>query len=213
MMKRYPYFMTDGVFVLAVLVLLVFAALSGAILSYFLALVAVAFIAWRYVSEGRKARDFGESISCIKGLRSWEAVFLSFGTLKFDYKGESVLYSSEIGQRLDGTAQVAYGLGLTNRARAWFDARQKKGGQGFDVTGDTKLFALVKDDIENFDRKYEVVRIRQSDGLLQTEVRLEFSTKPLAKEEKAAEMCGFLEEYLEFGLLLNKKLKAAAPGR
>jgi hypothetical protein len=213
MMKRYPYFMTDGVFVLAVLALLLFAIFSGTILNYILALVGIAFIAWRYVSEGRKARDFSESVSCIKGLRSWEAVFLSFGTLKFGYKGEDVFYSSEMGQRLDGTVQVGYGLGIANRANGWFDARQKKDGPGFDLSGDRKLFALVKGDIEKFDRKYEVVRIRQSDGLLQTEVRLEFSTKPLAKEEKAAEMCEFLEEYLEFGLALNKKLKTAGPKR
>lgn len=212
-MKSYPYFMTDGVILLAVLILLVFAVLSGDILNYLLVLVGIAFIAWRYVSEERRAKDFGESISGMRGLRSWEAVFLSLGTLKFDYNGEIVLYSSELGQRLDGTVQVAYGLSLTNRARGGFEVRQKKDAGGFDVSGDRSLFALVKDDIEKFDRKYEILHIRQSDGLLQMEVRLEFSTKPLAEEEKAAEMCDFLEEYLDFGLALNKKLKVSGPKR
>ena len=206
-MRSYPYFMIDGLLVAVAVLLLVFSAVSGILFDYLLLAVTAAFIAWRYVSEKRHADAFDESVSCIKGLDSWDSDFFSLGTLILRYRGERAYYSSEMGRGQDGVVVASYTLALANPSKTWFDIRAKADGRGFEASGDRKFFARVKDDIENFDRKYEVVRIRESDGLLRTDVRLAFSTKPLEKEEKSAEMCEFLEEYLEFALALNRKLK------
>jgi hypothetical protein len=205
--KRYPYFLIDGLFIVVDVLLLGLTIYTGILYGYLLVLLVTAYVAWRYFSEERRAKEFHDSISCIKGLESWESVFLSFGTLKFGYNEESVLYSSEIGQRSEGAMAVGYNFAFTNRSKTWFDIRRKADGKGFDVAGDKRVFALVKGDIEDFDRKYEITRIRQTDGLLQIGIRLKFSIEPLTREEKSAEMCEFLEDCLEFGLVLNKKLK------
>ena len=210
-MKRYPYFVSDGALIVLVLSFAILAAISGAIFDYATALVAFVLVGLRFVSGARNVKEFGETVSSIRGLKAWETEFLSFGTLKFDYKGETVFYSSTIGRKSDGAIPVTYRLCLTNKAKTSFDICQKE--KAFEVSGDNAFFALVKNDIERFDKKYEVRRISNSDGVLRIAVLLEFGETPISRENKSADMCEFLEEYLEFGFALNKKLKIAAAGR
>lgn len=211
-MKQYPYFITDGALIVLALLFAILAAISGAIFDYAAAFVAFSLVGLRFVSGERSVKAFRESVSSIKGLKAWETEFLSFGTLKFDYNGETAFYSFQIGRTSDGAMPVAYRLCFTNRAKIDFGA-SRNADPGLVVSGDRSFFALVKNNIERFDKKYEIKRVSNSDGTLLLEVLLEFGETPISEEKKSADMCEFLEEYLEFGFALNKKLKTAAAGR
>lgn len=142
-MKCCPFFVADAVLMALAVAMFPLSALYGAPMNYVLAILSLAFVAFRLKTESDAARDFSDGVKRIRGLRSWESEFLSFGTLKFDYKGQEIRYSSRIDERFDSVIPVTYSLSLLNRNRQSFDIVQKAEGSGFDAYGDKRFFTAA----------------------------------------------------------------------
>ena len=200
-MKRYPYFLFDFLLLIFILSLLLFAVWHNTISNYALAVASLAVFGVILIGNHGKVLDFDSAITGIKGMRSWRSSFLSLGTLRFDYKGEDVRYSSLIRQRLNGGIPVDYSICMENNSRTSFEAIQKSG--RLSMSGNKKFLASVKKEVNAFNRKYGLRGMKNSKGLLEIDVRLEFT----ASNMKAGGVTRFLKDYLELGYRINKRLK------
>lgn len=205
-MKCCPYFVADALLLAVSVALFPLSFIYSGPLNYALPFVFLAFVAFRLATELKAAEDFDGAVKGIRGLRSWQSEFFSFGTLKLDYRGQKIRYSSEIRDRFDSVVPVIYTLSIANNGRKPFEIRGAGDGT-FNVSGDRRFFESAKRVILAFDKKYEIRSIRSSDGLLRTDVVLCFAAgAPPSKPAKLGEMAGFLGDYLEFGLALKRKL-------
>ena len=200
-MRSYPYFIFD-LFLLVAIVSLVLLSLAHCnSLNYGLAFASLAVFGVIFIGNQEKAEVFDAAVRGIKGIGSWESDFLSLGTLRFDYKGEKVGYSSLIRQRFNDGIPVDYSICMENGSRISFDTARKAG--RLSMSGNRKFIASVKKDVIAFNRKYKLRRMRSSKGLLRVDVRMEFTKDSIEKGGVAR----FLKDYLEFGHKINKKLK------
>ena len=199
-MKRYPYFLFDFLLLIFILSLLLFAVWHNT--NYALAVASLVVFGVIFIDNHGKVLNFDSAITGIKGIRSWRSSFLSLGTLRFDYRGVDVRYSSLIRQRLNGGIPVDYSICMKNGSRISFEVIQKSG--RLSMSGNKRFLASVKKEVNAFNRKYGLRCMRNSKGLLEIDVRLEFT----ASNMKAGGVTRFLKDYLEFGYIINKKLKS-----
>jgi hypothetical protein len=201
-MRSYPYFIFD-LFLLVAIVSLVLLSLAHCnSLSYALAFASLAVFGVIFIGNQEKAEVFDAAVRGIKGISSWESDFLSLGTLRFVYRGEKVRYSSLIRQRFNGGIPVDYSVCMENGNRVSFDIARKRG--RLSVSGNRKFLTSVKKDVNAFNRKYKLRRMKNSKGLLKIDARMVFTTDSIKKDGVAR----FLKDYLEFGHSINKRLKA-----
>lgn len=201
-MKSYPYFIFD-LFLLVAIVSLVLLSLAHCnSLSYGLAFASLAVFGVIFIGNQEKAEVFDAVVRGIEGISSWDSDFLSLGTLRFVYRGERVRYSSLIRQRFNGGIPVDYSVCMENGNRISFDIARKAG--RLSVSGNKKFLVSVKKDVNAFNRKYKLRRMRNSRGMLKIDVRMEFTADSMER----GGISRFLKDYLEFGHRINKKLKA-----
>ncbi len=201
-MKSYPYFIFD-LFLLVAIVSLVLLSLAHCnSLSYGIAFASLAVFGVVFIGNQEKAEVFDAAVRGIKGVSSWDSDFLSLGTLRFTYRGEKVKYSSWIRQRFNDGIPVDYSICMENSSRTSFDIARKAG--KLLMGGNKKLLTSVKKDVNAFNKKYKLRRMRNSKGMLKIDARMEFT----ADSMKEGGVARFLKDYLELGYKVNKKLKA-----
>jgi hypothetical protein len=210
-MKHYPFFVTEVFFLLIFIAIIPVVYFHQEPISYAAAIVAAGIFVLVSVTDHNKYRDFEKAVKGIKGVRSWETEFLSAGTLLFDYKGEYIRYTSCIGAANRSYIPVTYDIRLQNRSDISFDlVRGGKWLGEFLVHGNRKFLDKLRQDITGFDRKYPIRHIRNKEGVLDIGVELDFVAKGAPPPGKLGDMTQFLEDLLEFGYKVNKKLK---PGK
>lgn len=211
-MRRYPYFAPEGILLLLAALSLVVPLVSPGMYNYGMALLSlVLFVAIFRAFDGY-ARDFDSSVKGIKGLASWDTRFFSLGTLEIRYGGEKARYRSET-RPAGKTIPVDYFLDFENGSdESFVIARRAEG--GFATVDGAGFLKAAGAEIKAFDECYSVREISNSDGVLEICVRLEFEKGPApSKEEKLADMSGFLEDFLSFGSGLNGLLKKRKGGK
>ncbi|MFN7990721.1 MAG: hypothetical protein U0R44_01040 [Candidatus Micrarchaeia archaeon] len=212
-MKAFPYFIPNALLFLLAMLAIPLAIAFPAIWNYLLLILSAGIFLLFFKTYEVHAGEFGRAVGRIKDL-SWESVFLSEGVLRLRFRGEPILYSSSAGQDGD-LITVDYSLSLENRSGPAFIALNS--GDGFSVEGDRDAFGRIAGDVSAFDRSYHISRIVKSGGRLEIAVRLFFDKHPLRgqkeKEEKLADMAGFLGDYLDFSCRINTILKSPAAGK
>ena len=204
-MRRFPYFLPEGVLLLLAAVALFIPLIAPQLFNYAMAVLSLALFGGVFLTFDRYARNFDSAAARIKGL-SWDSHFFSLGTLELSFKGEKARYRSEIGKG-GKTVPVDYYLMMENGNDASFMIT-KDGSGGFSANGGEGFLKAARGEIEAFDRCYPVRSISNIDGALEICVRLEFERgAPPSKEEKMADMSGFLEDFLSFTYLLNSALR------
>lgn len=208
-MKRYPYFAAEGLLLLLAAVSLVVPLVSPGFYNYGMALLSLLIFIAVFRAFDAYARDFDSSVRGIKGL-SWDTHFFSVGTLEMEFGGEKARYRSEV-MPAGRTIPVDYYLSFFNGSDASFVIAKDAAG-GFITDGGDGFLKSAMAEIRSFDSCYPVREISNQDGRLEICVRLEFEKgAPPSKEEKLADMSGFLEDFLAFGSALNRSLKKPGP--
>lgn len=200
-MRYYPFFLFDFLLIVFVSFLVAFALLHNTTPNYALAVASLAGFGVLVIGNQGKVQSFEAAVKGIKGIRDWESRFLSVGTLRLDYKGEGIRYSSSIRQRLNGAIPVDYSIRMANGSKASFEIKQKAGKLSMD--GNKKLLSALKKEVAAFNRKYRLKRMKNGKGRLRVDVRLEFTADDMRKGMAS----GFLRDYLEFGHKINQRLK------
>jgi hypothetical protein len=178
--------------------------------SFATAAVSVLIFAIFFKISIEKIQDFRSSAKGIEGLDSWESLFMSMGTLVFNYKGEKMLYKSALKGRENDFIAVHYELSAQSGSKTEFAIiNQGSGFLGeFSVFGDAAFPESVKKEISSFNSKYRIMSMANCDGKLETVVELCFkNSPPPSKDEKLDEMQAFLAEYLGFVLKICQALK------
>ncbi|MBD3210770.1 hypothetical protein GF318_05295 [Candidatus Micrarchaeota archaeon] len=207
-MKHYPFFITEVVFLLLFLAIVPVSIFFNGPFSWLFALVAGIIFVVISVMDHQRYVDFAESVKSIKGLKNWETEFWSVGTLKFDYKGEKIRYSSCVGRSTPSVIPVTYNLQLENGSPVSFSLGQGGKWLGeFSAKGNRKFLDTIRQEISSFNKKYELRKMENHEGLLDISVKLDFVAHKPPPEDKLEDMSRFLKEYLEFGYTINKKLK------
>ncbi len=212
-MRAFPYFLSEGILAFLAAVSLLIPLVAPGALNYGLALLSlVIFLGFFKIFDGM-AHDFARSVKVIKGLDSWDSDFFSSGSVRLEYRGEKAHYRSLVG-RPGKTIPVDYYLRFGNGSAERFIFSKKPDG-GFSLEGGEGFYKKAAAEIGKFDSCYFVREISNMDGTLEIDVRLEFEHgQPPSKEEKLADMTGFLEDFLEFGYGLNSLLKPShRPGK
>jgi hypothetical protein len=204
-MRHYPYFFSDLLLLFAFALSVALALALQTVESVFLpVLIIIAILAvLKYTTDG--VRRMEEALSIIPNVRSWDSDFLSFGALVLDYRGMPIRYSSQVGREIDGTLPVEFKISLANGSpvtfRAFYDERTK----AFAVEGNKIFFAMVREELTSFDRKYALIEVRNSDGLLRIHSVLGF-VKPEAPGGGIT-LSSYLQDLFELGYSINCKLK------
>jgi hypothetical protein len=208
-MRHYPFFVTEVIFLLLFLMIIPITYLYNGPISYAAALVAGIIFIVVSITDQKKFTEFEGSVEKIKGLLSWETDFFSTGRLIFDYKGEKVRYSTCIGATRKSHIPVSYHIQLNNKGGVSFD--MSPGGRwlgAFSVRGDRKFLDTLRQEITAFNRKYALKRMRNTEGILDISVQLDFIANQPPPPDKLEDMTAFLSDFLEFGYRVNSRLKS-----
>ncbi|MBU0533116.1 hypothetical protein KKB44_06505 [Candidatus Micrarchaeota archaeon] len=207
-MRRYPYFITDAVLLLIFLAIVPITVIYNTVYNYATLLLAGAVLVFVLLNNRNKFLDFKNSIKNIRGLRSWETDFFSFGAILFDYKGQEIRYSSSVGATQKNYIPVNYTIELKNNKNTSFELNRNGKWLGeFQVKGNRKSLDKLKQDITLFNKKYAISHMSNSNGLLKISVTLDFIASEPAPADKLEDMAHFLKDLLEFGYNINKKIK------
>ncbi len=211
-MRRYPYFAPESILLVLAALSLVIPLVSPGLYNYGMALLSLVLFVVIFRAFDGAARDFESSARGIKGLTSWDTRFFSLGTLELSYGGEKARYRSETGPA-GNTIPVDYYLDFENGSEDSFVIARRADG-GFATEDGAAFLKAAGAEIKAFDECYSIREISNSDGILEICVRLEFEKGPApSKEEKLADMSGFLEDFLAFGSGLNRLLKGRKHGK
>lgn len=209
-MRHYPYFVMDFILLMVLLVIVPLWALFMQPPSFATAAVSVLIFALFFKISIEKIQDFRASAKGIEGLDSWESMFMSLGTLVFNFKGEKMLYKSALRGREKDFIAVHYDISTQSGSKTEFALiNQGSGWLGeFSVFGDSAFPESAKKEISAFNSKYRIMSMANCDGKLEAVVELCFkNAPPPSKDDKLDEMQAFLQEYLGFMLKISKALK------
>jgi len=208
-MRNYPYFISDAIVLLLLLAVIPAVSLYSGYGSW-IAITSILIFFIYFQSSITKIKDFERSVKNIKGIRSWESNFFSFGTLFFDYKGERLSYQSMLRGKRGNHISVDYVLDAVNKSKKQFEMKNEGRGwlNEFSVSGDEKFLSSMKKDIVAFNKKYRIEKMKNDKGVLHMVVNLRFMPgKPPSKKEKLEDMSQFLQDYLELTSKINKRLR------
>jgi hypothetical protein len=202
---RFPFFMTDLLFLILAALSVALAIIYPNVTSYAFSIVAVGLTVSVIKRSHDAVDDFETTLSRVKGL-DWKPQFLSAGAVIMHYRGREFTYTSSLGYEKNGTIPVEYMLSSQVKAKKALEIKgtNQPGIPG--VKGDKKLFEKIKTETIEFDRKYGLSLLRAGDGLVRFSVCLGFSKEPLPKEQKLADMAAFMKDYLEFASSVADKL-------